>query len=730
MLDKTVPFIKHPAGFDPAYKEVNPAPMFRRHFRVEHGLVSAQLSYAALGLGKLFLNGEPINGNLLTTPYGDYRKTVWYDICDVTKLLSAGENVAAAMLGNGFFNESVHTSWQFENAEWRDSPKLCFSLELRYPDHTEYLRSDTAWLCEFENSPVRFNEMRMGERFDANFPTDWMKPDFDDSGWVNAVIASAPAGELKKNPCEPICEDRVYNCVSLTKNAKGAWIFDFGQNMSGYVHIKTALPAGTTLHIVYAEELDENGERKDNHLAGHYKDGETQFSEVTAGGELDWKPWFSYYGFRYAIVSGFPSEPSPSDITAVFVHQAVHETGCFTCSDDTLDTMWRFAKMSTLSNLFNMPTDCPTREKLGWCNDAQASCEQMMQNYDMRGFYKKWLHDIFDAMRPDGDLPGIVPTSGWGYAWGSGPVSTGILFEIPMRLLQYTGSDEALKDAYPYMKRHLDFLEGKSSDGLVAYGLDDWARPHDEKNPVPVPLEFICTLLMIKFLRIAAVAAERSGLDPAPHREREKFYTERFIRHYIGKDGRLVMTEQTASAMTIALGIGDLDALKPQFYETFQKYDWHFHVGMVGMQYMLPACDRCGFEEEGMKLLKADGYPSYNEWFRNGATVLHEMWLDNASKNHHMYSCPIAWFHNTILGIRRDERFFTDHRFTLAPHFPAGLDHAAGTYETPLGTISVAWRRSFGKIKLSVSIPDGVTATLHAGGTDRRLTSGCWEFAF
>lgn len=724
MLTKSTPYIKHPAPFDPAFREEAPAPIFRRHFSIGKGLISAKLSYSALGLGKLFLNGAPVSEDVLTSPFSDYSKTLWYNSYDVTQLLSEGENIAAVMLGNGFFNESLHTSWDFDKAGWRDSPKLCLSLELNYADHVEYIESDTDWLCDFDCSPVRFNEMRYGERFDARFTADWMNPEFNDSGWTKAVIASDPGGELIETPCEPIREDCAYNCVSMTKNARGAYIFCFGQNMSGYIRLRTTQPAGTKLHITYAEELDENGERADNSLSGHYRDGETQFSEVITSDEpLDWKPWFSYYGFKYVIIDGFAAEPSPEDVQAIFVHQAVKPTGHFSCSDETLDTMWRLARTAILSNLFNMPTDCPTREKLGWCNDAQASCEQMIQNYDMRRFYKKWLRDICDAVNDEGDLPGIIPTGGWGYQWGNGPTSSGILFEIPIRLYQYTGSDEALREAYPFMKRHLDFLETKEYDGLISYGLEDWAAPRSN----PVPLEFTCTLLMIKFLRIASLAAERSGLDSEPHRERERFYTESFRQHYITSDGRLTLTEQTASAMTIALGIGDLEALKPQFFETFEKYDWHFNVGMLGMQYLFPAIDLCGFEDEGMRLLTANGFPSYRLWFESGATTLHEMWDDRYSKNHHMYSCPITWFRNSILGIRQDETLFTEHRFILSPHFPKGLDFAEGEYETPAGKISVAWRRRFGRMNLSVSIPDGATAELRLTGETRILSAGRYE---
>ncbi len=720
-------FIKSPEPYIKDYRAEAPAPMFRRRFTLKPGLVSAKLTLAALGIGKVFVGGREFE-DLFVSPVSDYRKTVWYTEYDLTKSLREGENLAAVMLGNGFYNESLHTSWNFDTAGWRDSPKLGFRLELVYPDSTEVVESDENWLTDTASSPVRFNELRSGEKYDANFATDWMKPDFDDSAWKNAVIAEPPAGRLTLCPSEPIRESAIYNCVKMWKNPRGAYVFDFGQNMSGYVRVK--LRPGTSLHITYAEEIEPDGERRNNSISNYYKDGETQFAEVKSGNEpLDWKPWFSYSGFRYAIVSGFDYEPEPTDLTAIFVHQNVTKTGYFRCSEPTLDKLWRLAGMSTLSNMFYSLTDCPTREKLGWLNDAQASCEQTMQNYDTRGFYRKWLHDIFDAMKSDGDLPGIVPTYGWGYAWGSGPVSTGILFEIPTRFYQYFGDDSLLIEAYPYMKRHLAFLESKAVDGLISHGLPDWAMPRDAKNQMPVPLEFTCTLLMIKFLRMAAKAAEISGAEPSEHIEREKFYTDSFKAHYIGADGRLTMTEQTSSAMTIALGIGGLDALRPQFREALEKYDMRFNVGMLGMQYILNACTICGFNDEAVELLTATGHPSYREWFDDyDATTLHEMWVDNASKNHHMFSCPVAWFHNALLGIKRDERFFTKRRFAIEPVFPAKIDSIGGEYFTPGGTIKVGWRRDNGRIKLSVSVPENIVAELKVPGLERALTGGRWEF--
>lgn len=724
-------FIKHPSAFSPEFKTESPAPIFRRHFEVKENLVSAKLSIAALGFANVYLNGRKVTNDLFLSPMSDYRKTIWYTSYDVTELLKAGDNTAAAMLGNGFFNESVESTWKLNQANWRDNPALGFELELNYPGKTEYIESDTDWLCNKELSPIRFNEYRFAECFDANYLTNWMNPDLDDTEWDKAVIKETSA-KLTLCPAEPVRECEVYNCVKMFENESGAYVFDFGQNISGYLHIKTSLPKGTKLRILYAEEIEDNGERRQNWMADphYYKGLESQFSEVTTGEEmLDWKPSFSYYGFRYAIIYGFDTKPDPNEIKAVFVHQAVTETGKFECSDTMLDAFWNGARMASLSNLLHIQTDCPTREKLGWLNDAQASCEQMVQNYDMRKFYKKWYRDICDSMREDGNIPGVAPTPEYGFVWGNGPTSSGILFEIPLRMYQYYGDDTFLKDGYPYMQKHLEFLENNTKDDLVKYGLPDWAIPNKATNPMPVPLEFTCTLLMIKFLRIASLAAKSLGLDNSKHAEREKFYTESFKRHYINEDGRLTLTEQTASAMTIALGIGDVEKLKPQLLESLEKYNNHFNMGMLGMQYLFPALDICGFEEEGYKMLTSKGFPSFNEWFEKyDATTLHEMWIDNQSKNHHMFSCPIAWFHNTILGIRRDERFFTDKTFTLAPHFLKELNSAKGEYDTPLGKICVAWKRIFGKIKLSVTIPQGINAELELSGEKTLLTEGNYLF--
>ncbi len=724
-MDNTlVQFIGYPEAFDPTHKKEDPAPLFRHHFAVKQELRKALLKYCPLGLGEGYLNNWEITDNKFLTPTSDYTKTVWYTEHDVTDKMVAGDNLLAIALGNGFYNEALKTAWDYEVAPWRDAPKLWLELTLYYADGSvESVTTDEHWLCEKERSPYRYNQLRAGEVEDATYSAEWKYTWYDDSDWRHAVIVKPPTGALRLCTAPPIVEDRRYDAVALFRNRNGDWVFDFGQNLSGYVNLLCDQPTGTRLHITYAEELDADGNRKDNTLAFYYKDSETQYSELICGDEpIHWQPSFTYYGFRYIIIHGMVNAPRMKDATAIFVHQDMKLLSDFRCSDKTLEKLFRLSRISSLSNLFYMPTDCPTREKLGWCNDAAASAEQMIQNMDMSAFYEKWLQDIMDAMRPNGDLPGIVPSSGWGYAWGSGPISTGVLFLVPYRLYQYTGDSTQLKRTYSTMRHHLNFLETKkdTATGLYAHGLTDWAGPFDADDPTPVPLEYTCTALVILFYRIAALAAKLSG-DSIGENDMNTLAdktTGNFKKAYLLPDGRCAIQKQTALAMMIALDLyDDLEPLKEQLKKEIAARNGHFYVGMLGMQYLLPACDICGLQEEAYAMLTATGYPSYRHWFDNDATTMFEHFPGTTSLNHHMYSCVIAWFHNTILGIKQTEQLALHKRIVLEPYFLKSLKYANGYYDTVVGPIRVDWQRDKeGNVNVYIDIPEGIEAHIRLTG--------------
>ena len=355
--------------------------------------------------------------------------------------------------------------------------------------------------------------------------------------------------------------------------------------------------------------------------------------------------------------------------------------------------------MSSFSNMYYVLTDCPTREKLGWTNDAQASCEQLCYNFGLEKFFEKWSRDLRDAMQPDGSLPGIVPTPGT--CFGHGPVCDGLLFELPDRLYQFYGNKRVLKACLPYMERYVGWLEHALDEG-AGFSLADWTGT---KNYMADDIEFINRAHLIKFYAILARGLTAAGRDNAAAVNRLHEEKEEFARKYIGADGRCTIDEQTAISVLICLELGDPYALGLQLTENIdKKHGGHQNTGMVGIQYLYDALSRIGRPEYVYKILTASE-PSVGEWIRQGATTLWEMWNEDThtfSKNHHMYSACLAWFHKYVLGIKVEAGCVRE----VEPLFVQGLDFAHGYFRGGNGSVSVSWQRDKGGITLRIT-PEG-----------------------
>lgn len=710
-----VNFIKTPRKYDP--KANGSAPLFRRRFTVSEPIESAVLYVCGLGFGYYYLNGAPVSDDLFTAPCSDYRKTLWYNRYDVTEQLVQGDNIMAVQCGNGWYNEPFATSWDHNIAPWRDNPKFILVLEV---NGKRVLSSDANWKCT-DDSAVIYNQLRSGEYFDARlYDRNWNTLDFDDSAWTNALSdTTPPTGTFRETPCEPIREDRVYPAVQMFDRGDGRYIFDLGQNMSGYIRLTVdeRQAAGDVLDIRYAEKLDESGEMNYFNMGHHYRESDFAHDRFLCDGKsFVWSPKFAYHGFRYIEVTGLKN-PDLSTVSGVFVHQAVKARSSFECSDDFLNSIFQAGQMATWSNLFWMPTDCPTREKLGWCNDAQSSCEQMLTDFETERFFAKWLQDLYDAQLPDGAMPGIVPSSGWGYGWGNGPVSDGVLFEVPYRLYLHTGENKYLIESLPYFDRYLAYLETRRDEnGDISFGLDDWAPP-DYNDMVRAP--FVNAVLLVKLLRIARDAAHYAHRDIAPYTEA----LERQIAHikakYLSEDGTCVIEKQTAAAILICHDIYDeLEPLASQLARLVEEKDFHHDCGMVGLPHLYRALNKCGLHNYAYKIVTAEGFPSYRNWYNDGMTTLYEMWHMRDSHNHHMYSDFMSWMMKTIIGIEINAHGYEI--VDIDPHFFDGLTFARGHIDSPRGRISVDWKRCEDGIHIEIVLPDTVDArydgqTLHGG---------------
>ncbi len=706
-------FIKTPYPFDPTYRTDAPAPLFRRRFTLNE-VKPTTLSLCALGIGYCFINGKKAYDDLFISPFSDYTKTLWYTEYDVTHLLREGENVICMMCGNGYYNEPFKTPWDFNDAAWRDQPKFALTLTA---DGKAILASDENWRCTLD-SPVRFNHLRSGEVFDARlYDEKWTDAAFDDSAWIHAAKdLTPPAGIFRLCACEPIREYETYPALSFVQNGENKYVFDIGQNISGYIRLKIRQNAGDEITIRYAEQLNADNSLKLNNMPRHYPESPFQTDRfICDGKEHIFSPRFAYHGFRYIEIEGLKN-PSCDMVSGVFVHQAAKPRSSFECSDEMLNKLFRMGQYATLSNLFYMPTDCPTREKLGWMNDAQASAEQMLTDFEVERLFEKWMQDIFDAMREDGALPGIVPTAGWGFHWGNGPVSDGALFELPYRVYLHTGKGDLLIKALPYFRRYLDYLKAQEdpADRQLSIGLDDWARPNQvDGNGTPIKL--INSVLRIKFLRIAALAERLAGnLENGMNLYEESLCrTEDYKEQWLNPDGTCKSDFMSAAALTIYYNLYDPDRLAPlaeQLKRQIEKHDFHHNCGMVGLRALYEALNKCGLEEYAYRIITAKGRPSYGEWLDGGATTLWEKWNDRESKNHHMYSDFMSWLMKTPGGIDHAEGGEGFTRVKIAPRFLSALSWCRAMQNTVRGKVTVEWVRSGDTANLIFTVPEGITA--------------------
>ena len=704
-------FIKPDIVFEREFSFENKAPMFRKKFNLT-SFDKATFRICGLGIAYCWINGKKVTEDLFTAPVSNYSKTLWYNEYDVTHLLREGENTIAVICGNGWYNETIRTGWNFDRAPWRDLPKFIARIET---DGKTALVTDSSWKCS-PDSAIVFNQIRSGEYFDANlWDENWVNADYDDSSWQQALRDPIPpSGKFRLCECEPIREHEIASPINSWQVGEKKYIFEFKYNVSGYIRLTAKGKKGDVITIRYGENVSESGEIEYFGM-DHYctKLGEHLFATdkfICSGKEVTHSPIFAYHGFRYVEIDGIEN-PDDIDVKSVFVHQAIDRRTRFECSDEFFNKLFEVGVDSSWSNMFYCLTDCPTREKLGWCNDAQSSAEQMITNFKIENLYEKWQQDIKDAMLSDGALPGVIPTGGYGYHWGNGPVSDGIMFELPYRVYLHTGDSSLLVSSLPYFDRYFDNLDrNRDDEGFVGYGLDDWAAPGNIHIVEP---EFINAVLEYNFANIAVIASKcaKDG-NEEKYRSRAENLKKLIKEKYIGDDGRCTIDEQCSVSMLIYYGIYDnLSPLASQLKETVMREDYHLKCGMVGMRRLLHALSFIGESEVAYKLLTQSGYPGYKHWFDLGAISLWEKWDSNVnsdSKNHHMYSDYMSWMIKTLAGVKINENKCGELEFLLEPHFIPQIDWVNFSYDTVCGKIEVRWKRIDGKIELTVYRDNGV----------------------
>ncbi len=695
------------------YVFYDPIPMFRREFDIDEDIMSAEIFVQSPGFAEYRINGHLITEDIFISATSDYKQILWYDRYEITSLLKKGRNVITVMAGNGFFNETFKTTWLFHEAYWRDPPQFLLSLKV---NGKTCLVSDRSWRVDRDDSYITYSHIRSGEFVDMRkYDESWHYVGFDDSAWYPAIERddSEITGVLALTPCQPVREVEVYSPTEIRRTDEG-YLIDFGHTISGYMEINVKAKQGNEIEFHYTEDVYPDGSVKLNglHKPHCYPDQQPfHVNKMIASGNFDlFKPKFCYHGFRYVLIKGLEDAPSAEDLKAYFIHNDIERRSKFKCGNEVIQYIYDAGIRSTYSNMFWCLTDCPTREKLGWMNDAQASIEQTLINFDILPFYKKWFEDIKASIRADGAINAVVPSNpDWGCDWG--PVCDLMLFELPYRIYLYTGDPSMLTGTIAQFEAYIDFLEGYIKENKN-YILADWMG---WGNSPLIPPEFVRDICMLKALDITSLALRLAGRESYDIDRKLEFYRNSFKAQYLDSDGRCTIDEQTAVAMMIMYGLYDeKKIISEQLAGTVERSNYTLTAGMLGVQYLYDALGEAGRGDLAYRLI-TESDPGYKTWFEHGADTLWECWdgVDRDSHNHHMYSNVIGWFFKTMLGIQPMLDAPAFERVELRPQFIKDAGYVYAEIETIRGRLEIGWEYKNNEFIYTVILPDGIEASFN-----------------
>ena len=715
-----------------------PAPYFRRTFTASAG-EAAELLITGLGFYEVYMNGARITKGFLAPYISAPSDLVYYDRYDISPYLRDGENVLGVWLGNGLQNNPGGYVWDFDRAPWVAAP--CLGCRLTVGE--AMIESDDAFLTA--PSPLLMDDYRWGEVYDANLEIPgWNEPGFDDHAWRPASPCPRPTGHIRPCDCEPIRAVREIKPVSITREPEG-WRYDFGINTSGVCRLEIHSKKGQRIELRHSELL----------TGGLFDDGNLNFQKsdldvnvqrneyVCRGGAKEsYQPTFSYQAFRYVLVKGLEDEQATPDLlTLVEFHSDLMTRGRFECSDPVASKIQEITRRSDLTNFHYFPNDCPHREKNGWTADAALSCEQMLLNFAPERSLRQWLESIRRAQDEKGALPGIVPTGGWGFAWGNGPAWDNVLFYLPYFIYKYRWDDAVIKENAHAMLRYLQYIgTRKGADGLYEVGLGDWCPVGRKEDDYRAPLRVTDTILVADLAQKAAEMFAIVGLSREEAFARSLYEETRaaFRSRLIDRATLLSAGAcQTSQAMALHYGMFEPEETEGAFRQLMaliRAADGHFDVGVLGGRVLFHVLTDFGQSELAYHMIARPDYPSYGNWVARGATTLWEAFHPEGSgafysRNHHFWGDVSGWFYRAAGGIRISPR-----RADVRPSFIPQLDEVRCEHETPAGWVRVHWKREDGAVRLNVSAPENLDGRIQLESTwrfedgtgSRPLSSGGW----
>jgi alpha-L-rhamnosidase len=706
----------------PDSKVYLPAPCLRKEFNVAKPVRRAVVYVTALGLYELHLNGRRVGNDLFTPGWSDYRQRVYYQAYDVTELVMWGGNAIGAVLADGWWAGDVGYIGQ---RQYGSRLRLKAQLAIEYTDGSGLLvATDDSWRVGY--GPIREADILAGEKYDARLEmTGWDKAGFDDQDWKKVRVDEGPAIAVQAYPGIPVRATREIKPLTVNEPQPGVFVFDLGQNFAGVARLKVSGKAGDHVVLRFAEMLNRDGTIYTTNLR---KARATDTYILKGGGEEVWEPDFTYHGFRYIEVTGYPGTPGLDAVTGIVLHSDLPAAGTFACDNPLVNQIYSNLVWGQRSNYFEVPTDCPQRdERLGWTGDAQVFIRTASYNMDVAAFFTKWTVDVDDGQAADGAFPIVAPAVDKGVAAGWG--DAGVV--CPWTMYRVYGDTRILERHYPAMTKWMDFLRDRSPDGtsppLGVYG--DWLHVKD-----PSPLDLIATAFRGDDALLMADVASALGRaeDEKRYQDEHRDIARAFFAKFGEDDGRLKGDSQTDYLLALSFNLLPDDERAPaveRLTELIAARDNCLSTGFLGVKLMLPTLTDNGRLDLAYELLTNRKYPSWGYEIDQGATTIWERWngytiedgFGNPSMNsynHYAFGSVGEWLFTAVGGIDTDGPGFD--KIIIRPRPGPGITEAKTSYESIHGPITTAWNVSGGEFHLDLTIPANTTATVYIPNPDAK----------
>lgn len=705
--------------------DYDPAPYFRKSFATNKTIKSARVYVAAAGLYELYINGEKIGNHRLDPMYTRFDRRNLYVAYDVTEQLRKGDNAIGVLLGNGWYNHQSKAVWDFDRAPWRNRPAFCADLKITYTDATtETIPTDLSW--KTSSGALIFNSIYTAEHVDTRLEQiGWNTFDFDDSNWQEVRYRGAPSQNVTAQQIRPIRNVQTISAKSVQKMNDNTYLFDFGQNMSGTTRIKISGERGTEVRIKHGERLFDNGRLNMANIDVYYRGDkekdpfQTDILILSGKGEDDFFAKFNYKGFRYVeVTANKPIELDQSSLIAYFMHSDVSPIGSINTSNELINKLWQATNNAYLSNLMGYPTDCPQREKNGWTGDGHFAIETALYNFDGITVYEKWLADHRDEQQPNGVLPDIIPTSGWGYGTDNGLDWTSTIAIIPWNLYLFYGDTKPLADCYESIKRYVDYVDRTSPNHLTSWGRGDWVpvKSHSNKELTSSVYFYVDAEILANTARLFDREDDYLHYSALANKIK-KAINDKYLNRETGIYSNGTQTELSVPLQWKVVPEDMIAKVTANLVKKVEESGFHLDVGVLGAKAILNALSENGYPDVAYKIAAQDTYPSWGWWIVNGATTLLENWNLKAARdisdNHMMFGEVGAWFFKGLGGIFPDSEQPGFKHIILRPNFIKELKHFEAKHASPNGVIVSKWEWKKKNIVYEVAVPANTTATLY-----------------